>query len=607
MAGSGCGCGGAQGLVVGRNGIQVTGQGTPADPWVVSVVKDVPFCEIVEDCATDFLCPGKGLIYKDEQDCIGVNVSTRAGNDLRTLVDGSLFFAPDTNPVDTSCDRTIETMPAFAIGGMFGTGRNGISNGDAEDTWNAVAGGADMVYMNGRVGCDSSTWAVVDNAPTSAMYRPQMPAGYTFRRMTSANISGLAYAWENYEGQPLGKVPCEVLTLSQWLDIVQGRSIAFLGGQGLDDDQDVAMRDAVLARCGHRQVIPLAQNNTQDIYMRTARNWTVPGTGEDFDFGIFVSFDGIPAATELEGFGDRVWVLISSSAADATVRSYTDAGIKVVMHGGARRSTAARAQSLGCRGFLSDDVLYTKGASTPLTRDPWCYDSNPTGQIYHRDQTGAYQNQTGYRFNDANSSVTTPANLRGTCGWHTSKGSVVGAQYRNAITPGWALPLPAWPSWEMTWLQLFDGFAGTSGGTGLIVCALDDRTPVLVDGTLINTAQATGYSALMMHATYGLQLRRMPTETGTPLAETNRGARPALNTWFRMRLRVNPTTIQFTELDAAGAPIAASTVTANDSTYRGRYMHLYKIQRQTTTTTPWGRVDVAFRNWQITQWDGVTP
>ncbi|MFJ4960183.1 hypothetical protein [Streptomyces sp. NPDC088739] len=608
MAGNGCGCGGAQGLVVGRNGIQVTGAGTPADPWVVSVVKDEPFCEIVEDCATDFLCPGRGLAYNDERNCLGVNVSAKPGNDVRVGSDGGLFFAPDTNPVDTACERTIESLPAFAYGGLFGSGRNAIAMGDAADNRNAVGGGLDMVYMTGRVGCDGSTWAVVDSTPTTAMYTPQMPTGYTFRQMSSAQISQLAYAWEAFEGQPLGLTSCDVMTLGQWLDIIQGRAVGFLASQGIDDEQDAALRDAVLARCGSRQVIPVAHNSTRDAYTRVARNWRDPDTGERFDFGVFVSAAGSPAATEFEGFPySRVWIFVPAAATDAVIRSYVSVGLNVVLYNASRRSAAARAQSLGCRGILSDDGLYTKGAGTPLTRDPWCYDANPTGQIYHRDSTGSFPNSTGYRFNDSNSSVTQPPALRGTCGWHTTKGAVTGQQNRNAITPGWALPLPDWPSWEMTWLQLYDGFAGTSGGTGLIVCALDDRSPVLADGSLIDAAAATGYSALMMHATYGLQLRRMPSETGTPLAESSRGARPALNTWFRMRLRVTPARIEFTELDANGAPIAAATVASTDTTYRGRYMHLYKIQRQTPTTTPWGRVDVAFRNWTIRQWDGVTP
>lgn len=607
MAGNGCGCGGSQGLVVGRNGIQVTGSGTPADPWIVGVVKDEHLCEIAEDCATSFLCPGRGLRYDDNRNCLAAAVSARAGNDLRLATDDGLFFAPDTNPVDTSCDRTIESLPPFTIGSIFGTGRSAVALGDKADVQNGIAGGLTMMYMNGRVGCDGSTWAVVDNAPTTGMYRPQMPAGTTFRHMTSAQIRALSFNYGQYEGQEPFWRSCDLLTLDQWLDIVQGRAIGFLGGQGIDDDQDVAMRDAVLARCGRRQIIPVAQNANQDTYMRVSRNWFEPGKGS-FDFGVFVSTAGVPAATEFEGFGyNRVWIFIGSTASDAVIRSYVNVGLNVVMFAGSRRSAAARAQALGCRAFLSDAGLYTLGRATPLTRDPWCYDANPTGQINHRDTTQAVQNTTGYRFDDSASTVTQPPALRSTCGWHTSKGPVIGQQNRNAITPGWALPLPSWPSWEMNWLQLFDGFAGTSGGTGLIVCALDDRSPVLSDGTLIDTANATGYSALMLHATSSMELRRMPTETGSPLAVATRTARPPLNTWLRLRVRVNPTTIQFAELDANNVPIPGATVTATDSTFRGRYFHLYKIQRQTSTTTPWGRVDVAFRNWTIRQWDGVTP
>lgn len=609
MAGNACGCGGSQGLVVGRNGIQVTGAGTPADPWVVGVVKDDNLCEIVEDCATSFLCPGKGIRYDDARNCLAVAVSARAGNDVRLATDDGLFFAPDTNPVDNSCDRTIESLPPFSYGGMFGTGRSTITEGDRANVQNAVAGGLALTYMNGRVGCDGSTWAVVDNQPTTGLYRPVMPAGTTFRSMTAAQIRSLSYNFGQFEGQPPFWQSCDILTLDQWLDIIQGKTIGFLGGQGIDDDQDKAMCDAVLARCGRRQIIPVAQNGNQDVYMRVSRNWRELGPGGgDFDFGVVATVAGVPAATEFEGFGySRVWIIIGSTATDAVIRSYVDVGLNVVMYSTSRRSAAARAQALGCRGILSDDGLYTAAKATPLTRDPWCYDANPTGQINHRDTTGVSNNATGYRFDDSASTVTQPPAMRGTCGWHTSKGPVMGQQNRNAITPGWALPLPDWPSWEMQWYQLFDGFGGTSGGTGLIVCALDDRSPVLADGTAIDTANATGYSALMLHATSSMELRRMPTETGSPLAIATRAARPALNTWLRLRVRVNPTTIQFAELDTAGAPIAGATVSATDSTFRGRYMHLYKIQRQTSTTTPWGRVDVAFRNWTIKQWDGVTP
>ncbi|MEU6932890.1 hypothetical protein AB0A05_27450 [Streptomyces sp. NPDC046374] len=600
--GSGCGCGGSQGLVVGKNGIDVAGAGIPARPWQPNLVKHPVFCEIVEDCASSFLCPGKGLVYDDAKNCLGVALSAKAGNDVKLGTDKGLYFAADPSPVDPLCGRTIEGLPPFVIGGLFGTGRNAITMGDDDDARGVVGAGLDLTLMTGRVGCDSSTWALVDALPTSALYTPTLPAGSTFSKMTAAEIAALAYNWGQFEGQPALWTECGLLTLDRWLDIIQGRTIGILQQQGETDAADQTMVRRLKARCAERQVIAVAANTP--AIPRVWQNWGLAG----FDIGVYVTAGGSPSVAELAPYPPaRTWILIPATATDAVIRGYAQAGFQVLVYNTARRAGADRARSLGCRGVLSDDALYVKGGGAPLLRDPWCYDANPTGQVGHRDSVAMYAGATGYRFDDSASSVTQPPVLRGTCGWHTTKSPATGQQFRNAITPGWALPLPTWPSWEMTWLQLFDGFGGTSGGTGVIVCALDDRSPVLADGTAIDTAAATGYSALMMHATYGLQLRRMPSETGTPLAETNRAKRPDLNTWFRMRLRVSPSRIELTELDANSQPIAASTVASTDTTYRGRYMHFYKIQRQDAASTPWGRVDVAWRNWAIKQWDGVTP
>lgn len=595
--GSGCGCGGGQGLVVGRDGVQVSGSGTGGDPWVASIVKDPVLCEIVEDCAGGVLCPGRGLRYDDAGNCLAVNVSPSPANDVRIGSDGGLWLGSTTNPVDGACGRNIESLPAFVSGALFGTGRNVASTGSRANTWDVVSSGLDMSYMNVKVGCDGSTWAVVDAVPSSTWYTPNYP-GKEFRNLTSAQIQGMVSNYGQFEGQAPGYTECGLLTLDQWLDIIQGRSIGLLGAQGQYTYEDQYLVQVLKKRCAQRQVIPVASNTA--AIARVWANWVSQG----FDMALFASTAGSPAPADLTQYDPaRVWVLVPAQASDAVVRGYTQAGFQTLFYNGSRRVVMARAQRLGCRGFISDDGVYTFDEQpVPLRRDPWCYDAIPVGQITHRDDAGAWLGTQGYRFDDSGSTVTLPANRRGTCGWHTSKGSVTSGQTRNAITPGWALPLPDWDSWQMDWYQLFDGFAGTSGGTGVIFGSEDDSSPVLSDGSAISP-QATGYSALLMHATYGCQLRRMPSETGTALATSTRNKRPDLNTWFHMRLRVTPTQIQFGEVsDSTGTWISASLVQSTNTTYRGRFMHFYKIQRQTATTTPWGRVDVAWRDWSIQEW-----
>lgn len=587
--GSGCGCGGSKGLLVGGPGIDLAGSGTTGDRWVPSIKGDAAMCEIVEDCVGGILCAGKGLVYDDAANCLAVKISGKAGNDVRLGADGGLWFGRQGNPVDGVCGRTIETMPAFVRGGMFGAGRNAITNGYDAPDWSTAGAGLDATLMWAAVGCDGSIWVVPGLEPGSSYWEHTQP-GRDWADFSGAQIQQFQFGYELAEGQPSDFQVCQPLTLDRWLDIIQGKQIGFLELPSyLSRAQSQLVRDRIKARCMERQVIPVAQSALR--LAEVWEDWTAAG----FDVGVYVAGTGIPSASDLAGYlpNKRLWVLLPDAASDTVIKDHVASGKQVMIWDGARRYMVDRAKRLGARGALSDDPLYAFDTGPcRMLRDPWCYDAIPAGQVTHRDGAGFYAGNQGYRFTDGASS----------CGWHSSKGSNATTSGRWAMTPGWALPIPtSWTSYQVDWSQLWDAFAGRSGGTGMIVCSNDDRAPVLADGSGISP-DASGYSALMMHATSGLQLRQLPTETGTPLAQTTGTGPIPVNVWHRFRVTVTPTRVTFCQMESSGANpacISTQSISTTDTAYRGRFMHFYRIQRQTATSTPWGRVDVAWRDFTL--------
>lgn len=590
MAG-GCGCGGGQGLFTGGPGISVAGSGTQTNPRILTVVADPEMCEIVQDAAGSSLCAGNGLVYDDEAGCLGVKLSQKAGNTIRLGTDGGLWIGAEPNPVDARCGRTVDSLPDFACMPLFGPGRNLPYHGDRTSILHGMAAGADGIYMNVGVTCDRVAFVAANQALNEYPFEPAI--GYQWRHTTAAQVRNIRLGWRSLQ-QPASTVWPGPLTLEEFLNITQGRAVAILNVTVLNAAEDQYLIEQLRRRCCERQVIVIG---TAPAVLPRLAAYQEAG----IDTGALAGGTGGTAA-EVQGAGCR-WAWLPVQADDDTVSTFVAAGLETVLWNSARRFHLERARRLGCRGFSPDDMRYQCNPSPcRLEKDPWCYDTPPTGQISDEEANGRFAGWQGGRYDDSDDPATDPPELKGPCGWEFSKAPENRAKIRQAITLGWACPIPGLDVWrrgyEIVWRVRFNSTAARTGGTGLIFGALDDRCPTRSDGGALD-AGATGYSALFLHSNHGLQLRRLPSETGAPLAETRSISYPPFpGYWYRFKLRITPGEISFWQLDRDGEIAGVNRIdNIRDSTYRGGYLHLYKLNRFGTAS--WTPVDVAFRDLTI--------
>ena len=106
-----CGCGGTCSCVVeGEAPIQVSGNGSPQNPYVVSFGEPGEGCSAVAECVGQ--AAGPGLVYDEGSGLLQVKISGDDGNATRFGSDGGIYTPGEDAPVPTACYRSVDGLPA---------------------------------------------------------------------------------------------------------------------------------------------------------------------------------------------------------------------------------------------------------------------------------------------------------------------------------------------------------------------------------------------------------------------------------------------------------------------------------------------------------------
>jgi hypothetical protein len=575
---SGCGCGGGAGLLKGQDGILVTGNNTKGDPTVIGAVKDPVLCENVQDAAGDALCAGSGIVYDDVRGCLGVKVSPADGNDIGFGSDGGLWLGKPSSAVDQRCGNTVDQLPAFVCCGYAGLGRNAGPVGDRKAYWQAVNSHADAIWVGCQVSCDGAPFMSPLSDLNSGLLDPNPQT--TTRNATAGQVLSLRWRWPAYTGAP-GTEECPaLLSLCDYLDIAVGHTVTFLYVQGATAAEDAEIIRRIARHCAARSVVAVVRDTAE---LPRLAAYLAAG----IDTGVLVSDTGTPTPAQVSGAGAR-WVFAPNAAPNTVIGAYAAAGHQVLTYGSARRVDVDRGVSLGARGTLAWDVPYQCRKLAPLRDAPWCYDGVPSGQITDRDGRAEFLGWQGGR--DRRGAA---ENVQA-CGWRFSLNSAAQQQTRKAITLG-NMADASLAEYTVTWGLYFTDLAvsGVSQSqTGVIVCSRDDENPVPDPWTRVNPS-LTGYSLMFQHRGQGLVIRRMPAETGAPLAQSAGSGNAARGVDYHFRARISGNRIDFVRLASrGGAPVGAPMVTTEDIAYRGPYLHMYLVQR--FAGEAWTPIDATF-------------
>jgi glycerophosphoryl diester phosphodiesterase len=232
-------------------------------------------------------------------------------------------------------------------------------------------------------------------------------------------------------------------------------------------------------------------------------------------------------------------ICILYSTSSATISAAVTAGLTVWAWGVQRRYDHAAMAALGVQGVVSDDPLYTSTTTALMTKDTFTRQTWAPGHVL-----------------DAAS--------RGTL---ISGGKLQYGVGQNASTLlGWLSPVAnAASTYTITWTWTYDAIGGSASAYPFIhVAAPDDR---VFPNNIGSAGYGDGYRVqLQQNGSFQIQKTDRAAGTSTNIASVAATA-PTDGSSVTLTLTVTPTTV------SASIPAQSKTITANDTSFRGGYVH----------------------------------
>jgi glycerophosphoryl diester phosphodiesterase len=256
------------------------------------------------------------------------------------------------------------------------------------------------------------------------------------------------------------------------------------------------------------------------------------------------------------------YLVIPSSTSDnqeylpeKLVAAAVETGVPVWVYPIHRRSEADRYFSLGVAGAISGSVGYSRGAVRRLTADSWRSGAIAPGELTRQ-----------------------PANFRYAPKWGPEGEFTFAAQgVQHFITLGQFAPVAnADQSYNIEFEARWDVLPADLGTNISIAFGhSDDR---YYEHQLGNS---NGYHAIL-RANGSLELYKhvVGVRTGTQLGDAVITSTPQPGQWMKFRIEVQPTSIKWTRMDLDPQPV----VTAEDSQFRGGYLHLGRTSNDASLT-----------------------
>ncbi|MFE2934951.1 hypothetical protein [Streptomyces sp. NPDC059278] len=583
------------------------GNGSIVAPWRLGVDKDTLFGDIA----------GAGLTYDKGTDKLQVCLSRDTGNALRFGGDGCLYAPGGETPVPSVCARPIESLPPAptVVGAHELAGLMGPYSSPYQVDY-CLAEGYDIIHFHTCTSSDgvavvTDYWDHIISAGRSSLYLTQ-----DARQMTAATIqSTLNYAGDTDDPRTFQWGDDDVdLTkrkdrrggwygwlaqryhqplAADFLRKIDGKSVAFLDcapdpGRAAYPESDAIIGPvrAVLDHCaqswsmiGVREIsnATTVQNQGLTAIMVPLR----PNTWGDATLPYPVA--------DLTAAGIQ-WIALSGMFADSVFSAYKDAGIQVLMRGTSRQSEYTRVSALGIRGALQHDPSYYRGPGTipglgghgyRTEFDPWEHRRMSTGQLTFQTDLQNVLASGGHvrgRTEDAEQGLILPS------GWGNGRD-------RTAVLCGWECPMTNPSAYTIKLDLKWDSLGGANPAVarmGLLFGATTDADlyswpqgdPTL-NPTKKTAITPNVYRAFVrQNGEIGLGL--FAADGSYTLLATRAAPAIVVGEWSSYELVVTPSQVTFTRTAASGTKY---TVTAADSTWRGGYFWVEKVEAIDSSTT----------------------
>lgn len=395
---SGCSC-----LVVGAPPIVVYGNGSPGAPFTVGIsYGNQTGCAGIAACVADNL--GAGLTYDEATAKIQAMISRDPSNGLTFGSDSGLFAAGGGGGGAT-CQKSVATLPvAPGVTGAYSVAALINPYNSPFGLEYCLANEIDIVHFIAAATSDNVAWvseydAGQVNAGRSSIYE----TAYA-RYLDSATIKSVV----NYAGDPndpfsggtvAARVPgsgwygwlapnYQQPLVSDFLARMDGKAVALIDCHDAGDPTNVeadniqAVLRAVRDYC--------AQAWTMMGVRSIANASTVINAGvEPIMMPTYPATWGtttLPYTVAALQAAAIHWIALPYFYADSVFTTYKNAGFQVLMTGATRHADKTRLTTLGVRGFLGNDPVYTRGPATRDYRraqDPWSQRRMGNGQLSH--------------------------------------------------------------------------------------------------------------------------------------------------------------------------------------------------------------------------------
>jgi len=572
-----CGCSGTCGCVVaGGAGITVTGNGSIANPIVVSFTGGAgAACEAVMDCVGANI--GNGLVYDSVNKRLAALVSGDAGNTTTIGSDGGLYS-----------------------NGTGGGGGGGVTV-DQLATSNLIGGvaGASFYYPeHGERGYD-----IVRNleVPLSSVDVRVLRDG-TLVASTPTDISTLTDGTglvSTQWGERWERLRYDAKTWFAWNQTDYDKDTTTVTRDNLDPVK-MPFVENIFRAVGSRIVLvchiqpwtapfdpttrllsAITRFGLQQsvIVTSTVRSELASFAAANIATGIVLrNGTDVTANTPAQLIADGVqWVFAAKTLTDPQISSYVSNGRSVMVQPVERHNDRNRAlTTLGCRGIMSRDPIYAAGVTSKyrLTSAIW---ETGTGNMPVPPYYGHLSSST-----DAG---TLSAAGRGDV---SSDNDYIfyPTSFNGLLLQGWSCPLATPTAYTLkNWIQ----FASVPGGGQLgsisfFLCSPTDHAAVNADTT--NTALDLGYK-FELYSDGGWKLWRADgtsgdTVLGSAGPNTWNGGLSIVGSWFETHIQITATQIIFKVLLSG---VLTTIFTQNTSNYRGPYWFMGKNARSQSYIT----------------------
>lgn len=369
-----CGCSGGGCTARGINGIEVTGTCGVNDPLTIGLSENLGAgCEPVMDCVGNSI--GAGLSYSDAGNRISTYVSGDEGNMLGYGSDGGLLSTGSPDPGLGGV--TVASLPAQnVLGGTYGAGYTQYPEGTRKSYEAAMAfPQITVIHVPIHRGNDGTLWALDNrNANTYAAVSNTLDTwGQKDGQDALVRPSGTTPDWHDGYFGYYAPTQNGFTELQEVLRITMRRKVLYLEVKDLGGSSSTELPEQTLRLLGdlivkwglQKQVIIGAEMPSSNADL----DGIVAGLGYCKSLGIEIAghltSPTMAAAVppqNLVALG-ATWAFLSFTIPPATIGTYRDAGLSVMMLAGDRQSHWALQNAWGVRGLLSTDPVYT-GAPT---------------------------------------------------------------------------------------------------------------------------------------------------------------------------------------------------------------------------------------------------